>query len=80
VSARRTEELSRLQRTLGEEVRNYAKANNYDLVLNSEGVVYGTPTYDITAAVLAALQAHGGAAKPSAATPPPAPMPGKPTK
>jgi len=72
--------LSRLQRTLGEEVRNYAKANNYDLVLNSEGVVYATPTYDITAAVLAALQAHGGAAKPSSGTPPPAPMPGKPTK
>jgi outer membrane protein len=82
VTARRTEELSRLQRTLGEEVRNYAKANNYDLVLNSEGVVYAAPTYDITAAVLAALQAHGGAAKPSTGTPPPppAPMPAKPTK
>jgi outer membrane protein len=76
ISARRNEELSRLQRTLGEEVRAYAKANNFDLVLTAEGLAYAAPTYDVTAGVLAALQAHAGAsgARP-AATPstPPAP-------
>ncbi|MBV8784469.1 MAG: OmpH family outer membrane protein [Gammaproteobacteria bacterium] len=76
-SARRNEEMSRLQRTLGDEVRTYAKSQNYDLVLSSDVVIYQTPTYDITAGVLANMQAHG-AAKPAAptATPPPA----KPTK
>ncbi len=76
ISARRNEELSRLQRTLGEEVRAYAKANNFDLVLTAEGLAYAAPTYDVTPGVLAALQAHAGAsgARP-AATPstPPAP-------
>ncbi len=81
VNARRNEELSRLQRTLVEEVRTYAKAQNYDLVLNAEGVVYATPTYDITPGVLAALQAHSGAAKPGTAAPAtPAPTPAKPLK
>ena len=40
VTARRNEELSKLQRTLLEEVRTYAKAQNYDLVLSGEAVVY----------------------------------------
>jgi outer membrane protein len=75
VSARRNEELSRLQRTIIEEVRTYAKAQNFDLVI-SDGVIYTTAQYDITPAVLAALQARGGsaaAAKPAApvATPKP---------
>jgi outer membrane protein len=76
ISARRNEELSRLQRTLGEEVRAYAKANNFDLVLTAEGLAYAAPTYDVTAGVLAALQAHAGAsgARP-AATPSTAPAP-----
>jgi outer membrane protein len=79
-TARRNEEMSRLQRTLGEEVRNYAKAQNYDLILTAETLVYFTPTFDITPAILAALQAHSttpAAAKP-APTPPstkPAPTP-----
>jgi outer membrane protein len=84
-SARRNEEMSRLQRTLGEEVRTYAKANNYDLVFTAEVVIYATPNYDITPQVLAAMQAHGGAAavapKPATTTPTPAPTPpAKPTK
>ena len=76
ISARRNEELSRLQRTLGEEVRAYAKANNFDLVLTAEGLAYAAPTYDVTPGVLAALQAHAGAsgARP-AATPSTAPAP-----
>jgi outer membrane protein len=70
VTARRNEEMSRLQRTLIEEVRSYAKAQNYDLVVSTEAVLYETPNYDITPAVLAALQAHAGA--PAAAPPKPA--------
>ena len=89
VTARRNEELSRLQRTLIDEVRTYAKAQNYDIVVSSEAVVYSTSAYDITPAILAALEAHGASAasaKPASgapgtaapATAPPAPAP-KPT-
>ena len=74
-TARRNEEMSRLQRLLGEEVRNYAKAQNYDLILTAETLVYYTPAFDITPAILAALQAH--AAAPAAAKPAP-PPPAKP--
>jgi outer membrane protein len=78
INARRNEEMSRLQRTLGEEVRTYAKSQNFDLVLTAEVVVYAAPTYDITPAVLAAIQAHAGAK--SSGAPPPATPPAKPTK
>jgi outer membrane protein len=75
-TARRNEEMSRLQRTLGEEVRNYAKAQNYDLILTAETLVYYTQSYDITPAILAALQAHSSA--PAAARPAPTAPPAKP--
>jgi outer membrane protein len=78
VSARRNEELSRLQRTIIEEVRTFAKAQNYDLVI-SDGVIYSTSAYDITPGVLAALQARGGGAAPKPAAAP-ATTPAKPTK
>jgi outer membrane protein len=77
VTARRNEEMSRLQRTLVEEVRTYAKAQSYDVVVSNEAVLYQTPNFDITPAVLTALQAHAAAApaaKP-AATPAPATAP-----
>jgi outer membrane protein len=78
-TARRNEELSRLQRTIVEEVRNYGKAQNFDLILSAEGVIYNASAGDITPAVLTALQARGaGAAKSSA--PAPAPTPAKPPK
>jgi outer membrane protein len=80
-TARRNEEFSRLQRTIVEEVRTYGKAQSFDLILSGEGVIYSTSTTDITPAILSALQARGGAAKPAAgaATPPPAtPAPAKP--
>ena len=84
ISARRNEEMSRLQRTLGEEVRTYAKAQNFDMVFTAEVVIYATPTYDITPMVLAAMQAHGASsAKPSAPPAPaatPTPAPAKPSK
>jgi len=62
-NARRNEEMSRLQRTLIEEVRSYAKAQGFDLVL-ADGVLYANTTLDITPAVLANLKsrAPGGAA------------------
>ena len=70
MNARRNEELSRLQRTIVEEVRTYGKAQGYDLILAQEGVVYNASAADITPAVLSALQARGGSAAPKAATPP----------
>jgi outer membrane protein len=79
MNARRNEELSRLQRTIVEEVRTYGKAQGFDLILAQEGVIYNASASDITPAVLSALQARGGsaaAAKP-AATPPPAKPPTK---
>ena len=80
-NARRNEEMSRLQKTLIEQVRIYAKAQSFDLVI-ADGVIYTTPTIDITPAILAQLQANPGAAasrKPAAAAPAPAPAkpPGK---
>jgi outer membrane protein len=74
-NARRNEEMSRLQRTLIEEVRVYAKAQNFDLVI-ADGVIYSTPTLDITPAILSALQSHAPAAgKTSAPAAPVAPKP-----
>lgn len=82
ITARRNEEITRLQRTLGEEVRTYAKAQSFDLVLSGEAVIYQTPTIDITPAILAALQAHATTSTPPAksapASPPAAPPPAKP--
>lgn len=57
LNVRRNEELGKLQRSLMQEVQTYAKAQNYDLVLG-EGVLYRNESIDITAQVLAALQAR----------------------
>ena len=75
-TARRNEELSRLQRTIIEEVRTYGKAQSYDLILAQEGVLYNATASDITAAVLSALQARGASA-PKAAAPAPSKPPAK---
>lgn len=76
-TARRNEEMSRLQRALIEEVRAYAKAQNFDLVI-ADGVIYSVPTLDITPAILSAMQAKAPAAKPAAG--PAAPKPAAPAK
>jgi outer membrane protein len=73
-NARRNEEMSRLQKILIEEVRVYAKAQNFDLVI-ADGVIYSTPTLDITPAILTALQSHAPAAKTSAPAVAPAAKP-----
>lgn len=67
-NARRNEELSRLQRTLIEEVRAYAKAQNYDLVI-ADGVIYANSAMDITPAILAQLQAAAAKSAPASSTP-----------
>jgi outer membrane protein len=69
LNARRNEELQRVQRTLIEEVRAYAKAQNYDLIV--ENAIYATPALDITPAILASIQSHSPtpAARPSSASP-----------
>jgi outer membrane protein len=78
-TARRNEELSRLQRTIVEEVRTYGKAQGYDLILEQQAVLYNASASDITPAVLSALQARGGAAatKPAAPAATPAKPPSK---
>ena len=71
-NARQNEELSRLQKVLVEEVQQYAQAQKFDLVL-ADGVIFASPTLDITAQILSALQARGASApatsKPSTSTP-----------
>ncbi len=77
-NAKRQEEMNKLQRTLIVEVREFAKAQNFDVVL-ADGVIYHTPGIDITTQVLNALQAKG--AKPAAGgttTPAPAKPAAKP--
>jgi len=80
-NAKRQEEMNKLQRSLIGEVREYAKSQNFDIVL-ADGVIYATPTVDITAQVLQALQARAPkapAAAPATGTPPAgAPAPAKP--
>jgi outer membrane protein len=64
-NARQNEELSKLQKTLVEEVQAYAQAQKFDLVLGDNGVLYAGQALDITPQILSALQARG----PRAATP-----------
>jgi outer membrane protein len=57
-NARQNEELSKLQKTLVEEVQAYAQAQKFDLVL-ADGVIFASPVLDITPQILAGLQARG---------------------
>jgi len=76
-NARRNEEMSRLQKNLIEQVRIYAKAQNFDLVI-ADGVIYTTPTIDITPQILTQLQSAPVAKSPAKAPAAPAPAPAKP--
>jgi outer membrane protein len=79
-NARQNEELSKLQKTLVEEVQTFAQAQKFDLVL-ADGVIFASPVLDVTPQVLSALQARGvrpaasgaPAATPKAAAPGAAP-------
>jgi outer membrane protein len=67
-NTRQNEELSRLQSSVIAEVRSYALSQHYDLILADS--VYASEGLDITAAVLAGLQARAAsAAKPATPTP-----------
>jgi outer membrane protein len=57
-NARQNEELSKLQKTLVEEVQAFAQAQKFDLVL-ADGVIFASPVLDVTPQVLSALQARG---------------------
>ena len=71
-NTRQNEELSRLQSSIVAEVRSYALSQKYDLIMTDS--VYSSDALDITAAVLAGLQARAAtAAAPKAAPPPAAP-------
>ena len=75
--AKRNEELAKLQRVVDNEIREYAKAQNFDIVLMN-GVIYSTPTVNITDAVLQALLARSprpAAAPATGAATPPKPQP-----
>lgn len=74
-NSKRNEEMNKLQRSLIVEVRDYAKAQNYDIII-AEGVIYATSAVDITPQVLQSLQSRG--AKPAAAPAAPAPAAAKP--
>lgn len=58
-NARRNEEMNKLQRILIEEVQTYSRGQRFDLVV-TDGVIYATPTLDITPAVLQSLEAKAG--------------------
>lgn len=77
--AKRNDEFVKLQRMLTNEVRDYAKAQNFDVVM-MDGVIYSTPAVNITDQILAALQAHAPrpAAAPAAGSTAPAKPPAKP--
>jgi len=64
--AKRNEEIAKLQRVIDSEIRDYAKAQGFDVVL-MQGVIYATPAVNITDAVLQALNAR--APRPAAAAP-----------
>ena len=75
-NAKRQEEMNKLQRSLIAQVREYAKAQNFDIVI-AEGVIYHTATVDITGQVLDALKANAPKPAATGATTPPKP-PAKP--
>jgi outer membrane protein len=73
-SARRNEELGKVQRYLASEVQGYASAQGFDLVL-ADGVLYNKPAFDITANILELLKTKPATLPPA----PPAPAAAKPS-
>ena len=57
LNLRRNEELGRLQRSLLQEVQNYARSANYDLIVG-DSVLFASEAVDITSAVLAGLESR----------------------
>lgn len=63
LNVRRNEALGQLQRTVLQEVQNFAKTSGLDVVVAD--ALYASASVDITPQVLAALQAKGKAAAPA---------------
>ena len=57
LNLRQNEELGNLQRTLLQEVQNYAQAQGYDLVVG-DGVLFASNAVNITAEVLQAIETN----------------------
>jgi len=53
---RRNEEINKLQRDLLQEVQAFAKSKGFDLIVG-EGVLYAGPNVDLTAQILASVEA-----------------------
>ena len=70
VTARRNEELNKLQSLLVSEVSGFAKEGGYDLVIPSSMALYSKDTYNITAQLLTYLQSRPLAAAPVASSKP----------
>ena len=66
IYGRQNEEMQKLQNQLINEIRNYGKANGYDMVLTSNVVVYSGDAFDITNAFLTYLKGKSPEAKPAA--------------
>lgn len=74
---RKNEELSRLQRSLLDQVRTYAKAQGYDLVVAD--ALYATSTIDLTPAILERMKSSSGSSGETGAGGTTAPRARKPT-
>ena len=70
LNIRRNEEISKLQRSLLQEVQAYARSANYDLVVG-DGVLYVNESLDITPQVLSALQTRSKSPTPAKPAPKP---------
>jgi len=68
LNVRRNEELGTLQRVFIEQVQNYARSAQFDLILTD--ALYFSQGVDITPQVLAALQTQGGSGSSSSERPP----------
>ena len=69
VQLRQNEELQKVQKTIVEAVRVYAKSQGFDIVL-ADGVIYSSDSVDITSQLLASLTAKAPAAAAPAAPAP----------
>jgi outer membrane protein len=64
VNVRRNDALGKLRIELLREVEGYAKTNGFDLIV-SDGLLYASPSLDVTGQVLAGLQSRFGAKAPA---------------
>jgi outer membrane protein len=62
---RQNEELDKVQRVLALEVETFAKAQNFDLVIAKEVVLYRKDAVDVTSQIVAAIQAKAPKAAPA---------------